>query len=553
MGTIHISNNGKSVAASITQGETISSALAKQGITIPTPCGGNGTCKKCTVETSDGVKLACQTPATDNMTIYPPQIKDESLAIQDTYESPRPFVTEHNIERKAECKTEHKLNNQTDTNHPSTYGIAIDIGTTTLAFELWRITTGKQIASLSRVNNQRILGTDVITRIKQATEGHQAQLHRHIIDDICQGISQLLESVNRESNTQASDVHKHTQSKPNIQLTDISNVTISGNTTMLHLLRNLPCDTLGVSPFTPVDINLMSCNFNEVFDDNLHLNATLTLLPGISTFVGADIAAGILCCDTNAPLPSLLIDLGTNGEMALFSQKEIIVTSTAAGPAFEAGNISNGVASIPGAIAKLCYLPKDNVFIYETIASDLITSDSGTSGSVKSKPPVGLCGTGVMDAAAQLITHNLADETGRLQDPYFDKGVLITKGTTKDIIFTQKDMREVQLAKSAVRSGIEILLETAGYGYNDIGSVFLAGGFGHKINIESAQTLGLIPKELASKVITVGNTSLAGAAHVLLSTTAKADILAITSRAKEINLSTHPRFNDLFMEYMLFE
>ena len=473
----------KTHTVSTNKDENLLDYLARHGMQIPAPCGGNGTCGKCKVHTSKGEKLSCQTPAINGMEVYLSN-SDNEMAIVSSYESPRPFSH----------------------NHGSGLGIAIDIGTTTIAFELLEMSTGRRLATHSITNNQRSLGADVVTRIKQATEGALSQLNSYIIEDIQKGIAPWL-------------------------VNPISTVAIAGNTTMLHLLLNLPCDTLGVFPFTPVDINMRQCKFADVFGGEL--DAHLILLPGISTFVGADIAAGILCCQSEDTKPSLLIDLGTNGEMALFTSDAILVTSTAAGPAFEAGNISMGTASIPGGVAKVRYLPENNVFIYETIDN---------------APPIGICGTGVVDIAAELIRHSLSDETGRLEDEYFDDGVEIAPG----IIFTQKDMREVQLAKSAVRSGIEILLDVAGYCYNDISQVFLAGGFGHKINMDSAVTLGLIPGALAEKVATVGNTSLGGAAHVLLSLQAATDIQAIATNAKEVNLSTHPRFNDLFMEHMMF-
>jgi len=494
MNKIRIWNKDQFTTVITSPEESLYSALTNQGYKIPAPCGGNGTCGKCAVQTSQGVKLACQTIGVDGIDVYPPQSGDGKFVVLDTYESLRPFTMDRG----------------------RGYGIAIDIGTTTLAFELINMATGERVCTYSKANSQRSLGADVVTRIKQANEGAQAQLHECVIDDISQGIAQILKDASLEYG-------------------DVAAVSISGNTTMLHLLLNLSCETLGVFPFTPVDIAMMRCTFGEVFGPDKNLcSASLFILPGISTFVGADIAAGILCCSTpNDTSPNLLIDLGTNGEMALFSKETLLVTSTAAGPAFEAGNISMGTASIPGAIAKVRYLPENNVFIYETIDN---------------KPPIGICGTGVVDIAAELVRHGLVDETGRLEDPYFDDGVEIGPG----VVFTQRDMREIQLAKSAVRSGIEILLDMAGCGYNDIGKVFLAGGFGHRMSMESAVALGLIPVELADKIVTVGNTSLGGAAHVLLSTGAEADIEALAGRGNEINLSTHPRFNDLFMEYMMF-
>ena len=468
------------------------SVLANQNIPVHNPCGGGGTCGKCVIRTSEGIKLACQTYVTDGMEIFPSQNAHEDFSALDTYVSQRPFTYD--------CS--------------NGYGIAIDIGTTTLAYELTDLSTGKRLLTYSSANSQRNLGADVITRIKKATQGAQDELHAYIIGDIRRGITHILE-------------------KSALPADAISFVSVAGNTTMLHLLQNMPCNTLGTYPFVPVDISMRRCAFSQVIGDELP-GAELIILPGISTFVGADIVAGILCCNPqNRFAPNLLIDLGTNGEMALFTHDRILATSTAAGPAFEAGNISCGTASIPGAIAKVRYSPENNVFIYETIDN---------------RPAIGICGTGVMDIAAELVLHGLADETGRLADEYFDNGVVIAKGLT----FTQKDMREIQLAKSAVRSGIEILLDVAGYSYNDIDKVYLAGGFGHKINIDSAVALGLIPSTLAGKVVTVGNTALGGATHVLVSSIAEADVVALAGRAEEINLSAHPRFNDLFMEHMMF-
>ena len=475
------------IVCSIDPKNTILEAARQAGIDIDTPCSGNGTCGKCAVRTSEGIKLACQTLPSDGMKIYPQTPDGAAMAITATYESSRPFA--HNRGRG--------------------YGIAIDIGTTTLAFELMDMATGRQVGSHSVANSQRELGADVITRIKQATQGAQPRLHKHILDDIRLGLTHIL-------------------SKSSLPARELTYAAITGNTTMLHLLQNMPCESLGVFPFTPVDTGIRHCLLDDILGGG-YPNTRLIILPGISTFVGADITAGILCCQSPNTSPSLLVDLGTNGEMALFTHDRVLTTSTAAGPAFEAGNIASGIPSIPGAIAKARYSPENNVFIYETI---------------ENRPPTGICGTGVVDIAAQLVRHSLADETGRLDQDE----VPIAEG----IAFTQKDMREIQLAKSAVRSGVEILLDVAGYSYNDIGSVYLAGGFGHKINMDSAVTLGLIPSALAGKVAAVGNTALGGTAHVLLSTAAEADAIAIANRAEEINLSTHPCFNELFMEHMMF-
>jgi uncharacterized 2Fe-2S/4Fe-4S cluster protein (DUF4445 family) len=354
---------------------------------------------------------------------------------------------------------------------------------------------GERIHGYTMVNSQRYLGADVITRIKLASEGKQNELHQLLIDDIHRGIAVFSK--------------------------DITHMVITGNTTMLHLLLNQPCESLGQFPFTPFTVATQTISIAD---------CEAYVLPGISAFVGADIVAGLYFCGIENL--SLFIDLGTNGEMALCTRDKIYVTSTAAGPAFEAGNITHGMGSVTGAIAHV-RIDKNKNVINETIGNT---------------HPVGLCGTGVVSLAAELVRHKITDETGLLDDEYFDDGFPLTD----NIIFTQKDMREIQLAKSAVRSGIEILLETAGLTCDDIQKLYLAGGFGHKMDLHSAVTLGIIPKVLQEKVISVGNAALGGAVRTLLKKDAPSDVTAITEKAEEINLSAHPKFNTYFMEYMMF-
>ena len=383
------------------------------------------------------------------------------------------------------------------------YGIAIDIGTTTVAFELIEINNGTRIAAYSCANSQRALGSDVLSRISFATAGNAERLNTYIIEDIKKGVTALL-------------------LQSGIEKSDISLVAITGNTTMLHLLQNLPCDTLGVFPFTPVSIETVRKNF---------LDYDVIILPGASAFIGADVIAGIFFCEISETF--LFIDLGTNGEIVLHSHNNYFAASAAAGPAFEGGNISMGTASIPGAIVKANFLPENGVFDYETIGN---------------LPPTGISGTGVIDICAELIRRKLADKTGLLKS---GDHVIIANHQCP-IIFTQKDIREVQLAKSAVRAGIEILISEAGLSYDKIQKVFLAGGFGYKMNPESAAAIGLIPTELKNKIIPIGNAALGGCAK-FLQNDCNTKIEKLARSVKEINLSTHPMLNELFIKYINME
>ena len=382
------------------------------------------------------------------------------------------------------------------------FDIVVDIGTTTLAFAL--LQGGRVLYTHARANSQRAFGHDVISRIQAAGDGRSRALYDRIHADLRDGTAQLL----AEAGTVADNVRTFV---------------VAGNTTMLHLLTGTDCTTLGQFPFTPVFLD------GRVIEDS-PVGIPMTLLPGISAFVGADIVAGLLYCAGLGKSRWLLIDLGTNGEIAFSTPDGIWVTAAAAGPAFEAANISCGMPGVPGAVAHaVC---EDGRFAVKTIGN---------------APPVGLCGSGVLDVAAQLVRHGLVDETGGMADAYFETGVPITDR----IHFTQQDLRELQLAKSAIRTGIELLLSEAGASCHEVEAVYLAGGLGHALSQESAFDLGLLPRAFAGKTVAAGNTALAGGIASLGAPTENLENIVRT--AKELQLATHPRFNDAFLTHIMFE
>ena len=494
---IKVWEDGKERLVNGTEGQTILQVLQDAGIYVEAVCGGVGTCGKCTVQVNGVPKLACVTKAAEGMEVVTAAKNEEFTVLG---------VTAGPVESGS-----------------GEYGLAVDIGTTTIAFALMDLKTKKPVFSHGIINSQRALGADVISRIKAADEGKLDALNKCVVEDIIKGITYICK-------------------EGKILPESIISMVVAGNTTMLHILLGVSCHSLGQFPFTPVFIDMQRKPFKEVFGkaagcvgpSGIVLDCDVVLLPGISTYVGADITAGILYgyslqSDGKDEGTRLLVDLGTNGELALFSKDYVIGTATAAGPAFEAGNISCGTGSIPGAISKAVYRPDSQSFDCETIG--------GTE-------PIGVCGSGVLDIAAQLVSHEIIDEVGILEDDF---------EIAKDITFTQKDVRELQLAKSAVRAGIEILLDESGKSYDDIKDVYLAGGFGHTLNLESAITLGILPKEWRDKIRAIGNSSLAGSILALIDPKEFENIIGFSSKAKEINLSAHPKFNDLFMDYMMFE
>ena len=330
---------------------------------------------------------------------------------------------------------------------------------------------------------------------------------------------------------------------------------------MLHLLMGYPTQGLGVYPFTAHTLALEERPLSEVLGlsgEGEGLNRPLSelaglpafLLPGFSVYVGADIVSGVYGLDfQRSEGVNALIDLGTNGEMAIGNKDRLLVTSTAAGPAFEGGNITCGVGSIPGAISNITIeINKKPDVILKTIANE---------------KPLGICGTGVIETASELVRNELVDETGMLDEEYFDNGFFLAeKANGEPIVFTQKDVRELQLAKSAIRAGLEVLLKRFGISCEGLDRLYIAGGFGYYLDIEKASQIGLIPKDLLPKAVAVGNSSLSGAVKFLkewwrtLPDPTEAPLGELTRLAKqgeEIALSSDPDFNDFYMEYMMFE
>ncbi|MCH1984207.1 ASKHA domain-containing protein [Ruminococcus sp. OA3] len=515
--TITVKNKDKEIVVVSEEYENILAAINRQGAYFSAVCGGKGNCGKCKIrlvegelditpsdrkhfteeELELGYRLACRAYPAEDCVITMDVQDEEGFSIQIGH---------------GEDQQEHAAVDEAG------YDIAVDIGTTTLAFQLVGKTGKKAVGSFATLNRQRAFGADVISRIQASCDGKKDALRRSIQEDLMTGIKALVKNAG-------------------IGPDQIDRIAIGGNTTMGHLLMGYSCEGLGLFPFTPVDISLIERPFHEVLEND-YCKAEVILLPGISTYVGGDIVSGLYDCefDTNEKT-ALLVDLGTNGEMAIGNRDRIVSTSTAAGPAFEGGNISWGMGSVQGAICKV-----------------EIEDGRANVATIGDKMPVGLCGTGVIETISELIEHELVDETGRLEEEYFEKGYFLAKTADgRDITFTQQDVREIQLAKSAVRAGIEVLLRRFGVTYDQVDAVYLAGGFGYHINQEKAMVLGLIPREFDGKIKAVGNSSLGGALRYLINDDSKEKLEMILEHSSEIDLSTDADFNDLYMEHMFFE
>lgn len=509
---ISVKEKAETYSVECREGQTIMEALLEHGKYISAFCGGRGACGKCRVRVTQGnlpitesdEKVFTETELAEGWRLSCKAVPKEACTI----------LLNVNDETKFETAAAEA---QQEAEDRSGYGIACDIGTTTIAMSLTGKTEGKNRAVYTSVNHQRMYGADVITRIQASNEGKGAELQNIIRKELRKGIRELLK-------------------EGDIPETAVREMAVAGNTTMGHLLMGFSCETLGVFPFTPVNIRTIIGSCEELLGEKL-LSCPVTLMPGISTYVGADITAGMLTCGmAERDGISLLIDLGTNGEMAIGNKERILVTSVAAGPAFEGGNISCGMGSVPGAICSVQI--KDGQTVLETIGD---------------QPPVGLCGTGVIETAAELVREGLVDETGRLEEELEDGFCLGYNPEGEKILFTGKDVREIQLAKSAVRAGVETLLLRYGITYEQVEKVYLAGGFGLKINQEKAIEIGMLPGEFRGKIEAVGNGSLSGAIRYFSDETAKETAEKIVNISEEVSLSSDRDFNEFYMDYMFFE
>lgn len=506
----------------LSQGENLLEVLERYGLFITNECGAMGICGKCIIrviegeieitlqdrtvflnsELVEGYRLACRAYPNADCTIIISSGKNANFDL----------VTESLIHPNNNrlSKKEAILDTHTLAYKNRVYGIAIDLGTTTLALALVDLPTGKILKKHTANNPQRSYGADVVSRIKASVEGKSSTLSRMIREELLKGIHFL-------ANNQK------------IKLTSIRQIIISGNTTMIHLIMEYPCDGLGSYPYIPVNLGLINTYTDDIF--GIDEKIPIMILPGISVYIGGDIAAGLFACGIHLKeKPCLFIDLGTNGEIVLGNNERILVTSTAAGPAFEGGNISCGVGSIPGAIYYVSF--ENGMLSYKTIDNE---------------PPIGLCGTGVVELVSELLKEGVIDSSGLLADPYFDGGYPIA-----GMKLVQQDIREFQLAKAAIRAGVDVLLKSFNISYEQLDEVYIAGAFGYHLDVEKAVSIGLLPEAVKYRTKAVGNTSLSGAICAIIDSEAKNKIENIISYAEEIHLSNSDDFNNLFIKYLSF-
>ena len=504
---------------SIHTGATLLEAAGQAGIILNTVCGGSGLCGKCTVNLEpDGKQvLACQYHIQSNLTVTIP-------AGSRFFEQK---ILAHGIEIQAEL---HPTVREKYTAE-KVFGLAVDVGTTTVVAKLINMTDGQCLATEAALNPQIRYGDDCISRISYAqTDEKLARLQRVIIDCINELAAKLCSQTSIEA--------KH-----------IYEVCVVGNTTMNHIFLKLPVAGLGQSPYRAFSLDAKDLPPDEL---SVQINpaGNIHTVENIAGFVGSDTTAVALAVDINsAEEMTLVVDIGTNGEIVLGTKDKLYAASCAAGPAFEGARISCGGRAVEGAIEAV--LVNDNDI-------DLDVIGGGPSHSI--------CGSGLIDAVAVLLDLGVIDSSGRFANhctladslsPTVLERIIEQDGQpafvlADKVVLTQKDIRETQLAKAAIRAGIKLLQKKIGLEDCDIKRVLLAGAFGNYIRRESALRIGLLPDVPVERIVFVGNAAGSGAQMILLSRHWRDRAGRLARKIEYIEIAHEPDFQNVYADCMLF-
>ena len=604
---IRLHPSGKTVRAA--SGVPLLEALAEAGVVLDAPCGGEGICGKCRVILHDGAghpnaaderaisesdlkagtRLACQTPVTTPLKVEVPetsrlaafhQILAEATAdatagrdavvkkqyvelpmpgrgdeVADQVRLERfigPYQADLDVIRNLPAQLradrfrgtiatagEHLLGFEPGNTVTENYAVAVDVGTTTLAAVLLDLGTGEELAVASALNPQTRYGDDVLSRIQMAaTEDGLLRLQQSVLQAVQAIVDQLTATAG-------------------VPIDRVYELGFAGNTTMQHLLAGLDTRYLGEVPFVPSVRSSLWFPAREL-GLRIHPHGRVYILPVIGGFVGGDTVAGMLATDViHRPGATLLVDVGTNGEIVLVSGDHVYAAATAAGPAFEGARITHGMRACAGAIERVTF------------------TDHLEIATISHAKPVGLCGSALIDLAAVLLDHGVISPEGRFrtrsdlpdnapddirvrtsedrENMAFEIASAHESGTGRPIVVNQADIRQLQLASGAIRAGIELLTRRAGIQPADLRELVIAGGFGNYIRRSKAQRIGLIPDSIpCDRIRYCGNTSLAGARLTLLSGQKRTEAEELAARTEHIDLSTDPSFQWTFADAMIF-
>jgi len=529
----------------VPKGITILEAARMLGIGLEGPCNGAGKCSKDLVQVRTNktldVLLACKTIVAADLEVIVPSHENRALKTVEHFhsESAASGRIDTIIKKEAVLDGETRYTKVYVAGKPVfvevgdtisiSYGIALDIGTTTIVAALIDLNSGETVESSSTLNPLVFYGHDVMSRIRYSVSQKDGLLKMH---------RELISAVNLLINVLTTD----TGVKPE----NIYQLAAAGNTTMQHIFLNKEIAGIGEYPYRAEVLDTFTTTAKELAVRIADF-ATVTTFPCISAYVGGDIVSGLLAIDLKeSETPALFIDIGTNGEMALLLDGRIVATSTAAGPCFEGMTISSGMRAGPGAI--------EHVSFGEELSLEIIGGG----------PARGICGSGLLDLVSELIRTGLVNSRGRLQGRESSevseryKGHLFEKNgkrhfkLTDGVSISQEDIRQVQLAKAAIRAGVEILLDECNLKVEELKKIIVAGAFGYHIKESSLFGVGLLPELNGTSLSFVGNSSLGGAVRMLLNKGVIDDSSHIARTAENYDLSKVPGFEAAYIREMHF-
>ncbi len=506
-------------------GQTLLEAAQFAGVGLASVCGGVGTCEECRVrlasgkltpptlveeavltktELSAGVRLACQAePLSDIKLDIPPESLTAAQRLQldgeEAHLLPKPTV-----------------------HSQGAHGLAVDIGTTKLAAYLVDLGTGVTVARSGAMNPQIAYGEDVISRI--AYTGREPGGARTLQKILIETLNGLLAGMCTEAH---------------IPPASVLDAVLVGNTAMHHLFAGLPVEQLGHAPFSPASTEPLAIPAAEL---GLHLGpgANVYLPPVIAGYVGADHVSMLLATEAWKSSDNVVaLDIGTNTEISLVANGNVTCCSCASGPAFEGAHIHEGMRAAPGAIERARW--SEGKILWQTIDD---------------QPPVGICGSGILDVVAALLDGGLVKPTGALKTGSSSGYTLVPAeqtGLGRALTVTRKDINEIQLAKSAIRAAVEILLQEAGLRSGDLDAFIVAGAFGTYLDLRSAIRTGMFPALPQGKFHQVGNAAGVGAKQMLVSTDKRLEAEQLAKQIGYAELTSRPAFTSLFMEHLSFK
>lgn len=508
----------------MTRLETI---LEGQGIPCPFVCNGEGSCGKCRVKfltnapkpttaerkllgqrlIDKGYRLACEVVIIKDCKIYvPDESKVQSVQVFDT----EAIGERAKMRREKVVEARNKILEQGKTDSLNGYGIAIDLGTTSIAVELFDCLNGNVIYATVTENHQSMYGVDIESRIDSSIRGRQYDLSSIVIRDILSCLREISKKLPK-----------------GVDINELP-IVMAGNTAMIHMICNMSCEGLAEYPYKPEDLSAQEIEIDdEIF---------VTTFPAISAFLGGDIVSAIYALDIDRnDEVNVLIDLGTNGEMVVNNRGRLLASNIAMGPAFEGGNISCGCASISGAIRSVDI---NNGFCKVT------TIDNAYA--------IGVCGSGVIEAVYEFFKNGIIDEHGTFSSEYTLGYELCQLNKKQSIVFLQDDVRKMQLAKAAIRASVDVLLSEANISYSEVDNIYLAGGFAYRTAVDKLIGIGALPKAWKNRIIPVGNAALEGARQFIMENDMNR-IDRIVNNTNVVDISKNENYQDMYLANVLFE